>query len=195
MAGCAHRAAYDGIVLTAPVSVPYERYSKQSAHWWIGRALHGLKTVTGLGPADIDGLSVSSFTLFPDTAVGLTQHFGVSPRWLDHIPMGGASGVVALRRAGRAVQAGDADVVACVAGDTNHVNSFRSMLTSFSRFSPGCSLPLWIRRAECFICADDGRLYENLRSDTGRLWKNLRRSAAKCALIPIRAYEKTVVDR
>ena len=43
-------------------------------------------------------------TLTPDTAAGLTQHLGVSPRWLDHVPMGGASGVVAVRRAARAAQ-------------------------------------------------------------------------------------------
>ena len=52
----------------------------------------------------MDGVCVSSFTLGPDTAVGLMQHLGISPRWLDHIPMGGASGVVALRRAARALK-------------------------------------------------------------------------------------------
>lgn len=41
----------------------------------------------------------------------------------------------ALRRAARAVQARDCDVVACVAGDTNHVDSFRRTLENFSRFS------------------------------------------------------------
>ncbi|MEM9529720.1 MAG: thiolase family protein [Pseudomonadota bacterium] len=132
---------YPGVVLAAPVTVPYRRYSHQPAHWWIGCALRALREVSGLEPADIDGFCVSSFTLLPDTAVGLTQHVGLSPRWLDHIPMGGASGVVALRRAARAVQCGDARVVACVAGDTNQVNSFRSMLTSFSRFSQDASFP------------------------------------------------------
>src|SRR6185369_15571919 len=56
----------------------------------------------------IDGLTVSSFSLAPDTAVGVTQHLWLSPRWLDHIPTGGASGVMSLRRAARAVQSGDA---------------------------------------------------------------------------------------
>ncbi len=133
--------AYDGVVLAAPVTVPYQRYSHQSAHWWAGRALHGLASASGLTPADIDGFCVSSFSLAPDTAVGLTQHVGLSPRWLDHIPMGGASGVVALRRAARAVQSGDAEVVACVAADTNQVSSFKTMLTSFSRFSQDASYP------------------------------------------------------
>jgi len=137
----ARRQSYDGVVLAAPVSVPYERYSIETAHWWIARALRSTLQAAGLRPAELDGFTVSSFTLFPDTAVGLTQHLGLCPRWLDHIPMGGASGVVALRRAARAVQAGDADIVACVSGDTNHIDSFRSLLSSFSRFASDASYP------------------------------------------------------
>jgi acetyl-CoA acetyltransferase len=137
----AARASYDGVVACVPITIPYQRYSIDSAHGWIGRALRALTTGAGLKPAEIDGLSVSSFTIGPDTAIGLTQHFGLSPRWLDHIPLGGASGVVALRRAARAVQAGDARVVACVAGDTNHVDSFRRTLSSFSRFAQDAVYP------------------------------------------------------
>lgn len=135
------RQSYEGAVVTAPFSMPYERYSIESAHWWIAKALRGSLQSAGLKPAELDGFSVASFTLFPDTAVGLTQHLGLCPRWLDHIPMGGASGVVALRRAARAVQAGDVDIVACVAGDTNHIDSFRQMLSSFSRFASDASYP------------------------------------------------------
>jgi len=94
-----------------------------------------------LKSTDIDGLSLSSFTVGPDTAIGLTQHLGLSPRWLDHVPLGGASGVVALRRAARAVQCGDAEFVVCVAGDTNQVDSFRRMLSTFSRFAQDAVYP------------------------------------------------------
>ena len=73
--------------------------------------------------------------------MGVTQHLGLSPRWLDHVPTGGASAVMSLRRAARAVQAGDADVVACVAADTNHVDSFRLMLGGFSDFSRDATYP------------------------------------------------------
>jgi acetyl-CoA acetyltransferase len=135
------RASYDGVVVCAPVTIPYQRYSIESAHWWIGRALRGLLDVSGLRLRDIDGLSVSSFTLGADNAVALTQHFGLSPRHLDHVPMGGASGVVALRRAARAVQAGDADIVACVAGDTNEADTFRRTLQGFSRFTQDAVYP------------------------------------------------------
>jgi acetyl-CoA acetyltransferase len=137
----ATRRSYDGVVVCAPVTIPYRRFSTNSAHWWIGRALRELTQRTGLRPLDLDGLSVSSFTIGPDTAIGLTQHFGLSPRWLDHIPLGGASAIVALRRAARAIQASDADLVACVAGDTNHVDSFRKTLSTFSRFAQDAVYP------------------------------------------------------
>ena len=135
------RKPYDGVVACAPVTIPYRRYSTNSAHWWIGRALRELSKQARLRPKDIDGLAVSSFTVGPDTAIGLTQHLGLSPRWLDHVPLGGASGIVALRRAARAVQAGDADIVACIGADTNHVDSFRKTLSTFSRFAQDAVYP------------------------------------------------------
>ncbi len=135
------RAPYEGVVLAAPVTIPYERFSTESAHWWIARALKALADTSGISAREFDGLCLSSFTVGPDTAIGLTQHFGLSVRWLDHIPLGGASAIAALRRASRAVQAGDCDVVACIGGDTNHVDSFRRTLESFSRFSQDAVYP------------------------------------------------------
>jgi acetyl-CoA acetyltransferase len=135
------RQGYEGVAVAAPVTVPYVRYSTRGAHWFLGQALRALQQKSGLDKAQIDGLTVSSFSLQPDTAVGVTQHLGLQPRWLDHIPTGGASAVMALRRAARAVQAGDAEVVACVAADTNHVDSFRLMLGGFSDFSRDATYP------------------------------------------------------
>lgn len=135
------RAGYDEIVVAVPVTVPYVRFSTRSAHWFLGRALGELVRRSGIPKAMFDGLCVSSFTLGPDTGVTFVQHVGLSPRWLDHIPMGGNSGVAALRRAARAVQAGDAEVVACLAGDTNHVDSFRQGLAGFSQFARDAVYP------------------------------------------------------
>jgi acetyl-CoA acetyltransferase len=128
-------------VLTVPVTVPYVRYSIRNAHWFVARALARLLKGSGLDKSHVDGLSVGSFTLAPDTAIGLTQHLGVTVRWLDHVPLGGACGIVALRRALRAVQAGDAEVVACIGADTNHVDSFRQSLGSFSVFARDAVFP------------------------------------------------------
>lgn len=176
------RQAYDGVVMAVPVTVPYARFSKETAHWWIARALRQLLSDAGLTIGDVDGLSVSSFSLFPDTAVGLTQHLGLTPRWLDHIPFGGASGVAALRRAARAVQAGDADIVACVSGDTNQVDSFRRMLSSFSRFAQDASYPYGSGGPNaCFALLTDHymRSYGAMREDFGAICVSQRDNALK----------------
>lgn len=135
------RTPYTDVVLVCPVTIPYERFSEHSAHRWLGTALKALIAQSGLKKDDVDGVCVSSFTLGSDTAVGLMQHFQMSPRWLDHIPMGGASGVVAMRRAARAVQCGDASIVACIAGDTNQRESFKNTVSGFSRFSQDAVYP------------------------------------------------------
>ena len=164
--------AYDGVVAVCPTTVPYVRYSKESAHWWIAKALAEALQKADLKAGEVDGFSVSSFTLAADTAVGLVQHLGLTPRWLDHIPMGGASGVAALRRAARAVQCGDARVVACVSGDANHVDSFRRMLSSFSRFAQDASYPYGSGGPNsCFALLTDNYMqnYGAKREDFGKI--------------------------
>ena len=166
------RTPYEGIVMAAPVTIPYVRYSIESAQWWIGRALGALVAQAGIRSSDIDGLSVSSFTMAPDSAIGLTQHFGLCVRWLDTIPLGGASAVAALRRAARAVQARDVDIVACVAGDTNHVNSFRHTLENFSRFNQDAVYPYGAGGANAsfaLIARHYMRTYGVKREDIGRI--------------------------
>jgi acetyl-CoA acetyltransferase len=136
----------------------------------------------GLSKDKIDGLCVSSFTLAPDTAVGLTQHLGLTLRWLDHIPMGGACGVVALRRAARAVQSGDANAVACIAGDTNHTDSFRLNLATFSQFARDAVYPYGSGGANAsfaFLTAYYMRTYGATREDFGKICVAQRANALK----------------
>jgi acetyl-CoA acetyltransferase len=135
------RVGYDDVVLAAPVTVPYARHSIRGAHWFLARVMAALAASAGVPKARIDGMAVASFTLAPDTAVGLTQHLGMTLRWLDHIPMGGAAGIVSIRRAARAVQSGDAEIVACIAGDTNHPDSFRLNTATFSQFARDAVYP------------------------------------------------------
>ena len=176
------RQSYEGVAVAVPVTIPYARYSIRAAHWWLARALDSLLKQSNLGKGDVDGLTVSSFTLAPDTAIGLTQHLGLSPRWLDHIPLGGASGIVALRRAARAVQAGDAEVVACIAGDTNHVDSFRLTLANFSQFARDAVYPYGAggpNASFAFLTAYYMRTYGAQREDFGKLCVAQRTNALK----------------
>ena len=176
------RKPYDGIVVAAPVTVPYRRYSTNTAHWWVGRAVREVIRKAGLTGADIDGLSLSSFTVGPDTAIGLTQHLGLSPRWLDHVPLGGASGVVALRRAARAVQCGDAEFGVCVAADTNQVDSFRRMLSTFSRFAQDAVYPYGSggpNASFALITRNYMKKYGATREDFGKICVAQRANALK----------------
>src|SRR6266571_3695915 len=176
------RKSYEGVALAAPVTVPYVRYSIRAAHWWLATALSRILRTSALNKEQVDGLTVSSFTLAPDTAIGLTQHLGLAPRWLDHIPLGGASGVVALRRAARAVQAGDAEVVACLAGDTNHVDSFRLTLANFSQFARDAVYPYGAggpNASFAFLTQYYMRTYGATREDFGKLCVAQRANALK----------------
>lgn len=132
---------YGDVVACAPVTVPYVRRSDRGAAWWLGSALRKLLESSGLAKQQIDGLCLSSFTLAPDGPAPFVQYVGLSPRFLEFLPTGGACGVMALRRAARAVQCGDAEAVACIAGDTNGATSFHDLVTQFSSFSRDCVWP------------------------------------------------------
>ena len=176
------RSGYDDVVLVAPVTVPYVRYSIRGAHWFVGRALAELIKTAGVPKSRIDGLCVASFTLAPDTAVGLTQHLGLTPRWLDHVPMGGASAVVSLRRAARAVQCGDADIVACIGADTNHVDSFRQNTATFSQFARDAVYPYGSggpNASFAFLTAHYARTYGAQSEDFGKVCVAQRTNALR----------------
>lgn len=132
---------YKGVAVTSPVTIPYARRSDKPAHWFIGSALRALLDASGLDKDTVDGLAVSSFSLGSDTTIALTEHFDMSPRWIEWLPTGGASGVMALRRAARAVQDGDANIVACIAGDTAGSTSFSDLVKDFSCFSNAAVYP------------------------------------------------------
>lgn len=173
---------YDDVVLAVPVTVPYVRYSTKSAHWFLGRAVAGLIAAAKIPKERIDGLAVASFTLAPDTAVGLTQHLGLTVRWLDHVPMGGASGIVSIRRAARAVESGDAEIVACIAGDTNHTDSFRRNTANFSQFAQDAVYPYGSGGPNTsFALLTDYymRTYGATREDFGKLCVAQRANALK----------------
>jgi acetyl-CoA acetyltransferase len=133
--------SYQGVALVTPVSLGYARHSEHSARWFIGSVLRELIATAGIDKRDIDGLAVSSFGLAPDSVSFLTQHYDMTLRWLEQLPFGGASGIIALRRAARAIQHGDAEIVACIGGDTSTQGSFRDLVADFSTFSNSASYP------------------------------------------------------
>jgi acetyl-CoA acetyltransferase len=188
--------SYESVVLCCPVTEPYVRRSEHGAAWFLARALRRLLDAGGIAKADVDGLCLSSFTLLPDTAVAFTQQAGLSPRVLEWLPMGGACGVIALRRAARAVQAGDAEIVACIAGDTANETSFRDLLANFSTFSRDAVYPYGAGGANAsFAMIADAymRATGATREDFGKLAVAQRANARRNPLALLRG-EMTMAD-
>ena len=129
------KQAYQGVALVAPVSFAYQRFSKHDASYFIGGTLREMLKIANLEKQDVDGMAIASFSMFPDSAVSLMEHLGMTVSWLEQLPFGGSSGVMAVRRAARAVQADDAQIIACIGGDTNQKSSFKAVASGFSRFS------------------------------------------------------------
>ena len=90
----------------------------------------------------LTALAIASFTLAPDSVISMTEYLDISPGWLEQIPMGGASGPVAARRAARAVQAGDADIVACIGADTASADTFVNLVKISACFPQMPSIPI-----------------------------------------------------
>ncbi len=123
------------IAVTVPISQNFGRFSSDESPLFFARALKALLDASGLNKTDIDGLAVSSFSHAPDPAIALSRSLGLSLRWFGEVNLGGASGGIALNRAARAVAAGDADIVACIAADTNKEEGFKDLVANFSRAS------------------------------------------------------------
>lgn len=132
---------YQGVALVTPVSWGYAKQSPHGAAWFIGSVLREMCKRAGIDKTQVDGFAVSSFSLGVDSAVALTQHLGIRPRWIEQANVGGVSGIVALRRAARAVQCGDADIVACIGGDGAAHRAFEATAANFSSWSIDASFP------------------------------------------------------
>jgi acetyl-CoA acetyltransferase len=161
---------YRGVAVAAPVTFGYALESPHETPWFLGRTLARLLETTALKKADVDGLVVASYTLAPDHSASLAEYLGMAPRFLADLPFGGASGVIALRRAARAVQVGDANVVACLAADVAPRGD--GIGANFSRFSRDHVYPYGAGGANSVFALITARYMSDhgvSRADFGRL--------------------------
>lgn len=119
---------YGGVYIVGAGQTSYEKRTDKPVQRVLWEAVDvGLRSA-GLTWQDVDGLAVSSFVLPPDNVTVMAEHFGLEPRWLFQGLYGGASSIIGMLHAARAIQAGDADVVACVAGDVFDVATHNDMI-------------------------------------------------------------------
>ena len=110
----------------------YEKRSERSVHRLLYEASDAALTSAGLSWSAVDGLGATCFRLPPDNVTTLAEHFGLSPRFLFHGVYGGASSIIGILNAARAIQNGDADVVVVAAADSFDVAAHNETVDSFN---------------------------------------------------------------
>ncbi len=112
------------------------RYAKKTDRTLLSllaEAARGALATAGMAKSEIDGLAVCSFDLPPDNAVTLAEQFGLSLSWAYLGTAGGAGPVASVINAIRAIEAGQASAVLCLAGDAYDVAGHYRMMDNFNR--------------------------------------------------------------
>jgi acetyl-CoA acetyltransferase len=124
---------FDNVLIAAGVEVPYRRHAEPgSTGDLLAQAFSAALAQSGFAAKDIDGLGVASFTLTPDHAIDLAWRLGLSPRWCMDDCHGGASAINLLQHAIRAIQHGDANVIALVSGDRFEPADFKHLVDNYN---------------------------------------------------------------
>lgn len=118
---------YEGVYVVGTGQTKYEKKTDKPVQRLIWEASDLALRSAGLGFRDVDGLGIACFTLGPDNVATMTEHMGLTCRWLFQGLYGGASGISGMLQAARAIQHGDAEVVIIVAADAFDVSSHMSM--------------------------------------------------------------------
>lgn len=126
------KGSYDGVYVVGYGQTEYTKRTDKSIQRLIWEAIDKGLVSSNLSWKQVDGLAATAFVLPPDNVTVLAEHFGLSPRWLFQGVYGGAASVIGMLHAARAIQAGDVDVVPCVAADIFDVAMHNELLDRFN---------------------------------------------------------------
>ena len=112
---------------------PYAKKTERTLISLLWEAGRRALSSSGLAKAEIDGLAVCSFELPPDNAVTFAEQIGLSVSWAYLSTAGGAGPVACVVNAVRAIEAGHASAVLCIAGDNYDVTGHYRLMDNFGR--------------------------------------------------------------
>lgn len=124
--------AFEGVRIVGAGQTTYEKKSSKGLQRLMYEASSLALSSAGLRWDQVDGLAVTSFLLPPDNAPTVSEHLGVEARFLFQGVHGGASGVVGMAHAARAIRDGSCDVVVVVAADAFDVAAHNETLDHFN---------------------------------------------------------------
>lgn len=125
-------SSYEGVRVVGAGQSEYAKRTDKTLQRLIYEAGTAALKDAGLDWAAVDGLALTSFMLPPDNVATVAEHLGIEARFLFQGLYGGASGVIGLSHAARAIRDGSCDVVVVVAADSFDVSSHNETLDRFN---------------------------------------------------------------
>lgn len=136
----------------------------------------------GLTRGDVDGLAVCSFVLPPDNAVTLAEQLGIPVSWAYFGTAGGAGPVASVLNAIRAIDAGQARIVLCLAADNYDVAGHYRLMDFFNKALINYGTPNGFGGANGLfgiVQRKHMETYGTRREELGRIAVGQRRSAER----------------
>lgn len=124
--------AFEGVRIVGAGQSAYAKKSSKSVQRLMYEATSAALADAGLPWNAVDGLAVTCFQLPPDNAPTVAEHFGIEARFLFQGVYGGASGIIGMAHAARAIRDGACDVAVVVAADAFDVSSHNETLDRFN---------------------------------------------------------------
>jgi len=126
------RGVFEGVRIVGAGQAPYAKKSTKSEQRLFYEAGTAALEDAGLTWRSVDGLAATCFLLPPDNVATLAEHLGIEARFLFQGLYGGASGVIGMAHAARAIRDGTVDVVVCMAADSFDVAAHNATLDHFN---------------------------------------------------------------
>ena len=123
---------FEGVRIVGAGQTVYAKRSADTVQKLLYDAGSAALRDAGLGWRNVDGLAITSFMLPPDNAATVAEHLGIEARFLFQGLYGGASGIIGMAHAARAIRDGACDVVVVAAADAFDVASHNETLDRFN---------------------------------------------------------------
>jgi len=123
---------FDGVRIVGAGQAVYSKRPGRNVQRLLYEAGTAALTDAGLDWHSVDGLAITCFLLPPDNAATVAEHFGIEARFLFQGLYGGASGIIGMAHAARAIRDGACDVVVVAAADAFDVAGHNATLDHFN---------------------------------------------------------------
>lgn len=123
---------FEGVRVVGAGQAPYAKRADKSVQRLMYEAGSAALADAGLPWSAVDGLAVTCFLLPPDNAPTVAEHLGVEARFLFQGLYGGASGIIGMAHAARAIRDGACDVALVLAADAFDVAAHNETLDRFN---------------------------------------------------------------